>query len=275
MRAVGDRQLSVPAGQSSSQGSAATPLPLAGVVGERPERGFGGGIPAAQGGGELDPDAHAELQGGERPTTLVIACGALAKELVAVIRRNGWTHMAVTCLPAILHNRPEKITDAVRAKIRKNRRKFTNILCLYGDCGTGGALDAMLAEEGIERIEGAHCYAFYAGLGDFDAMMEEEPGTFFLTDYLVRFFDRLIVEGLGLDRFPQLMHEYFGNYRRIIWLAQMPDADLEARARAAADRLGLPLEIRRTGFDGMHAFLARQADLGAHRDGDAHHSLLA
>ncbi|MBV9219585.1 MAG: DUF1638 domain-containing protein, partial [Methylobacteriaceae bacterium] len=103
----------------------------------------------------------------------------------------------------------------------------------------------------------------------------EEPGTFFLTDYLVRFFDRLIVEGLGLDRFPQLMLEYFGNYRRIIWLAQMPDAELEVRARAAAARLGLPLEIRRTGLGGMHAFFAGQADPGVHRDGDAHHSLLA
>jgi Protein of unknown function (DUF1638) len=131
-------------------------------------------------------------------------------------------------------------------------------LCLYGDCGTGGRLDEMLVQEGVERIEGAHCYAFYAGLDAFDLMMEEEIGTFFLTDYLVRFFDRLVMEGLGLDRHPELLADYFGNYAKVVWLAQAPDADLERRAEAAASLLGLPLEKRVTGLRGLEGFLARQ-----------------
>jgi hypothetical protein len=188
--------------------------------------------------------------------TLIIACGALAKELLAVIRLNGLTQLTITCLPAILHNRPERITEAVRGRIRANRHRYSRILCLYGDCGTGGQLDAMLAEEGVERIEGAHCYAFYAGLPEFERMMEEEIGTFFLTDYLVRFFDRVIMEGLGLNRHPELLGDYFGHYRRVVWLAQAPDADLEARANAASAKLGLPLETRVTGLAGLERFLA-------------------
>lgn len=210
-----------------------------------------------------DPDEGFEAQSrpGTKatPDTLVIACGALAKELLTAISLNNWSHLAVTCLPAILHNRPERITEAVRRKIRANRRRYRRILCLYGDCGTGGKLDEMLSEEGVERIEGAHCYAFYAGLDSFDAMMEEEIGTFFLTDYLVRFFDRLVIEGLGLDRHPELLGDYFGNYKRLVWLAQAPDADLEARALAAAVRLGLPLERRVTGLSGLEGFLSQNA----------------
>jgi hypothetical protein len=210
--------------------------------------------------GAADPDGEFEATSHSRSKavadTLVIACGALARELIAVIRLNDWSHLSVTCLPAILHNRPERITQAVLGKIRANRGRYRRILCLYGDCGTGGRLDEMLAEEGVERIEGAHCYAFYAGLAEFDAMMEEEVGTFFLTDYLVRFFDRLVMEGLGLTRHPELLADYFGNYRRVVWLAQAPDADLEARALAAAAKLGLPLERRFTGFSGLQGFLA-------------------
>lgn len=187
--------------------------------------------------------------------TLIIACGALAKELLAAIRLNRWTHLAVTCLPAILHNNPERITEAVRDKIRANRHRFHRILCLYGDCGTGGVLDQMLAREGVERIEGAHCYAFYAGLNEFESMMEEEVGTFFLTDYLVRFFDRLVWEGLGLDRHQELLADYFGHYKRIVWLTQAPEAELRKRAEAAAKRLGLPLVKRHTGLKGIEEFL--------------------
>jgi hypothetical protein len=194
-----------------------------------------------------------------RSDTLVIACGALARELLAAIRLNGWTHLAVTCLPAILHNRPERITEAVRGKIRANRHRYRRILCLYGDCGTGGALDQMLAKEGVKRIEGAHCYAFYAGLDAFDSMMQEEIGTFFLTDYLVRFFDRLVWEGLGLDRHPELMGDYFGHYRRVVWLTQAADAALRKKAQAAAKRLGLPLVERFTGLTGLEEFLGSAA----------------
>jgi hypothetical protein len=209
-----------------------------------------------------DPDAGFDAPPSswstDKPDTLVIACGALAKELLAAIRLNRWSHLSVTCLPAILHNRPERITEAVRGKIRANRTRYRRILCLYGDCGTGGRLDEMLVQEGVERIEGAHCYAFYAGLDAFDQMMEEEIGTFFLTDYLVRFFDRLVMEGLGLDRHPELLADYFGNYAKVVWLAQAPDADLERRAEAAASLLGLPLEKRVTGLRGLEGFLARQ-----------------
>jgi hypothetical protein len=212
-----------------------------------------------------DPDREFEAaspaRSGAEADTLIIACGALAKELVTLIRLNRWTRLAVTCLPASLHNRPERITEAVRSKIEANRGRYRRILCLYGDCGTGGRLDEMLAEEGVERIAGAHCYAFYAGIGEFEAMMEEEIGTFFLTDYLVRFFDRLVMEGLGLDRHPELRTDYFGHYRRVVWLAQAPDADLEARAKAAAAKLHLPLETRMTGLFGLESFLAARPQI--------------
>jgi hypothetical protein len=189
--------------------------------------------------------------------TLVIACGALARELLAVKALNRLGHLDVTCLPAILHNRPHEITPAVRRKIRSARKTHDRILCLYGDCGTGGELDRMLAEEGVERIEGAHCYAFYAGLPAFEAMMEEEIGSFFLTDYLARHFERLVWQGLGLDRHPHLRDDYFRHYARVVHLAQVEDAAVSAKARAAAERLALPLETRFTGYGLMPDFLSR------------------
>jgi hypothetical protein len=187
---------------------------------------------------------------------LVIACGALARELLAVMEANGWSHLDVTCLPAILHNRPQEIPEAVRRKIRRARGRYAEILCLYGDCGTGGLLDRMLAEEGVERIDGPHCYSFYAGAADFDALMEAEVGTFFLTDYLVRHFDRLVWRGLGLDRHPELLPDYFRHYRRVVYLAQAPSDALRVKAEDAARRLGLPLELRTTGLGGLTRFLA-------------------
>lgn len=180
----------------------------------------------------------------------------------------------VTCLPAILHNRPWEIPERVRAKIRRARGRYDHILVLYADCGTGGTLDAVLEEEGVERIEGAHCYQFYAGAADFKALAEAEPGTFFLTDYLVRHFDRLIIHGLGLDRYPQLLSEYFGNYRKLVHLAQIEDAGLKARAEAAAKRLGLAFEYRFTGMRGIEVFLETAASLDED-DGDADRRLLA
>ena len=198
--------------------------------------------------------------------TLVIACGALAREIVAVKEANGLDHLDVTCLPAIWHNRPEKIPEGVRRTIRANRAKYDEILCLYGDCGTGGLLDTVLAEEGVERIEGPHCYAFYAGDDVFDALAEEEPGTFYLTDYLVRHFDRLMIKGLGLDRYPQLLEVYFGQYVRVVYLAQTEDPALEVRAQSAARRLGLAYEKRATGLDGLSRFLsARTGVPGAYK----------
>ena len=191
--------------------------------------------------------------------TLVIACGALARELVQVIDANHLPHISVTCLPAILHNQPQHIPAAVRRKIRAARGKFDDILCLYGDCGTGGELDRVLAEEGVERIPGAHCYEFFAGAQNFAALMQEEVGSFFLTDYLVRHFDRLIVKGLGLDRFPQLRDDYFRHYTRVVYLAQVEHAALTAKAEAAAARLGLAFEMRITGYGGLAPFLTGAA----------------
>lgn len=204
------------------------------------------------------------------PSTLVIACGALAREVVSLIQTHGWSRMVVSCLPAHLHNRPGKIPEAVRSKIREAKGAYDRILVLYGDCGTGGRLDAVLAEEGVERIPGAHCYEFYAGATAFAALTDAEPGTFFLTDYLVRHFDRLIIEGLGLDRYPQLLPDYFGNYRTLVHLAQVDDPALDDKARAAAKRLGLAHQRRLTGMVGLSAFL--RPDAGGNRgnkDGDA------
>jgi Protein of unknown function (DUF1638) len=184
---------------------------------------------------------------------LVIACGALAREVLAL----NLGHIDVACLPAQLHNHPKQIPGAMRAKIRANRESYDEILCLYGDCGTGGELDRVLAEERVSRIEGAHCYAFYAGEEAFAALAEEEPGTFYLTDFLARHFDALVIRGLALDRFPELRDDYFGNYRRVVHLAQFEDADLETKAKAAADRLGLAYERRFTGLDGIRRFLDR------------------
>ena len=207
------------------------------------------------------------------PKTLLIACGALAREIMTLFRAHGWDHMAITCLPANLHNRPEKIPEAVRAKIRSGRRRFDQIYVVYGDCGTGGALDAVLEEEGVERIQGPHCYEFYSGATDFTALMEVEPGTFFLTDYLVRHFDRLIIKGLGLDRFPQLLPDYFGNYTRLVYLAQTDDPALRSKAEKSAARLGLRFEYRFTGLKGLADFLDRAALEEDH--GQAEHRLLA
>jgi hypothetical protein len=192
------------------------------------------------------------------PQTLLIGCGALAREVLALIELNGWRHMKLACLPAKLHNRPERIPAAVRAKIRAGRRRYERILVLYGDCGTGGELDRVLAEEGVERIEGPHCYAFYRGIDRFLAEAEAEPGCFYLTDYLVRHFERLVIEGLGLDRHPELLPLYFGNYTKLVYLAQTTDSGLEQAAKAAALRLGLAYEHRATGFGGLAEFL-RQA----------------
>ena len=191
------------------------------------------------------------------PRTLLIACGALAREVLALVALNGWSHLELTCLPAKLHNRPERIPAAVRRKIRAGRRTHERILVLYGDCGTGGLLDAVLAEEGVERIPGPHCYAFFRGIDAFLAEADAEPGCFYLTDYLVRHFDRLVIEGLGLDRHPELLPLYFGNYTRLVYLAQTPDAGLERKAKAAALRLGLAFEQRTTGYGGLDDFLRR------------------
>ena len=190
---------------------------------------------------------------------LLIACGALAREIVDLIEANRWTAFDVQCLPAKWHNTPEKIVPGVREKIRAGRARYRSIYVLYGDCGTGGLLDAMLAEEGVERIDGPHCYAFFSGNPAFAARADEDVTSFFLTDYLARHFDKLIWAGLGMDKHPELLPLYFGNYTKIVYLAQTRDEDLAKRAMAAAKRLGLQYEYRYTGYGELAAELGGRA----------------
>jgi hypothetical protein len=156
----------------------------------------------------------------------------------------------LTCLPAELHNRPERIPDAVAARLRARGGDYDLVFVAYADCGTGGLLDRMLERDfdGVERIPGAHCYEFYAGAAAYAALQDEELGTFYLTDFLARQFETIVLAGLGLDRHPELLPDYFGSYRRLVYLAQTDDPDLTAKARAAADRLGLDFERRPTGY---------------------------
>jgi len=187
---------------------------------------------------------------------LIIACGALAHEITALRRANCWDDLTVQCLPAELHNRPERIPAAVRALIQESRDRYRSIFVAYADCGTGGRLDAVLAEEGVERIPGAHCYEFFATSPVFAQLAEAEPGTFYLTDFLLRHFERLVIRGLGLDRHPELFPSYFGNYRKLVYLAQAPAADSEDAARAIAARMGLAFEYRRTGYGTLQTQLS-------------------
>jgi len=181
-------------------------------------------------------------------TVLILACGALAGELTQLIRLNGWANVSVACLPAELHDTPRKIPDAIRKKIEVNRLRFDTIFAAYADCGTGGQLDRLLLKYGIERLPGAHCYEFFAGSAAFSRLSAGEPGTFYLTDFLVRHFDRLVYRGLGLDRHPELKAEYFSNYRRLVHLAQTDDEDVRQKAEEHAERLGLAYEHHYTGL---------------------------
>ena len=190
---------------------------------------------------------------------LLIACGALAHEIMAVLRFNGLPGVDVQCLPAKLHNAPQLIPGAVRAKIHEERQHFERIFVLYGDCGTGGLLDEVLAEEGVERIAGAHCYEFFAGTPAFNELAEEEAGSFYLTDFLARHFERLIMQGLGINRHPELLPLYFGNYRRLVYLAQTDSPVLRAKAKHAAERLGLAYEYRFTGYGDLQSAVSAAA----------------
>ena len=170
---------------------------------------------------------------------LLIACGALAKELVGLQRSNDWSFLKIQCLPAELHNTPEEIPRAVEEAIQINKSNFQHIFIAYADCGTGGILDKVIQKHGVQRIPGAHCYEFFSGKPVFDKLSNEEIGTFYLTDFLVRHFDRLVVQSLGLDRHPELRDMYFGNYRRLVYLAQKKSDELSRMAQAHAELLGL------------------------------------
>jgi hypothetical protein len=191
------------------------------------------------------------------PRVVVIGCGALARELLALTR--DLPAVKVEAVDARLHMRPALIADAVMAKAAKVRARYgqdVRIFVAYADCGTNGALDAVLEGQGIERIPGAHCYEFYAGSAAYAALQEEELGTFYLTDFLARQFESLVLVGLGLDRHPELLPDYFGSYTRLVYLAQTDDPALEAKARAAADRLGLTFERRDTGYGELAPVIA-------------------
>lgn len=190
------------------------------------------------------------------PSLLVVACGALAREILDLVRLNRWDHVTVECLPARLHNRPEQIPGAVADRLDAVRGRYDRVLVGYADCGTGGLLDDVLSARGVERLPGAHCYEFYATAPDFAALHDAEPGTFYLTDYLARHFDRLVWGHLGLDRHPELFDAYFGNYTRLVYLSQAPSEELVAAAARAADRLGLRFEHRPVGYGGLETSLA-------------------
>lgn len=193
------------------------------------------------------------------PSLLVLACGALAREITDLVRLNGWSHVTVECLPARLHNRPEQIPGAVAERLDGAAARYDRILVGYGDCGTGGLLDDVLAARGVERFPGAHCYEFYATTPLFTRLHDAEPGTFYLTDFLARHFDRLVWRHLGLDRHPELRDAYFGNYSRIVYLSQARSEELVAAAEQAANRLGLRFEHRAVGYGDLEASLTAAA----------------
>jgi len=196
----------------------------------------------------------------EAPRDLIVTCGALARDILALVAANGFSHLDVRALPALLHNRPERIPEAVRTAIREGRRTHRRIFVAYADCGTGGLLDRVLEQEGAARLPGAHCYAVYSGVEAFAARAEADMRAFFLTDFLVRQFDTLVIEGLGLDRHPELRDAYFGAYESVVYLAQTRDPRLREAAASAAARLGLPLEIRDVGLGDLAPALAAFAE---------------
>jgi len=200
---------------------------------------------------------------------LVIACGALARELVRVKNLNHWDHVDIQCLPAELHNHPQNIPQAVREKIRDNRAHYEKLFVAYSDCGTGGLLDKMLREENVERLPGAHCYEMFAGKDKFRDLHESEPGTFYLTDFLATHFDRLVIHGLSLDKYPELKDQFFGNYKKLVYLSQKEDAGVEKKAQAAAQYLGVSYEKVVTG----DRFL--ESELQVRLAGDAVHAVAA
>src|SRR3954447_11425747 len=189
-----------------------------------------------------------------RADVAVIACGAIAQPCADVVARHGWS-VDVHPLPPLLHNRPDKIAGAVKRLATELSSRYRTIAVGYADCGTYGALDEVCARLGLRRLAGLHCYDLYAGADRMREMFEKEPGTYVLTDFLVRSFDRTVVAELGIDRHPELREDYFGNYTRVVWLRQSQDPSLEPLARSAADRLGLPLAIVDTGTDRLESAL--------------------
>lgn len=190
---------------------------------------------------------------------LVLACGALAREIQQLKLLNAWEHLKIKCLEADLHNRPERIPERIRAEIQRYRAQYAQIFVAYADCGTGGLLDRVLESEGVERLPGAHCYATFAGQQPFAELAEAELGSFYLTDFLARHFERLVIKGMQLDKHPELLPLYFNHYTHLVYLAQTSNPDLLAKAQAAAEYLQLKFKLVPTGYGELATELARIA----------------
>jgi hypothetical protein len=197
-----------------------------------------------------------DARGSDPARVLVLACGALAREILALFKINKWDHMDLTCLPAKWHMTPDLITDGVEDVVRKHRGDYDQIFVAYADCGTGGLLEAKCAELGVEMIAGPHCYSFFEGNDVFAATAEDEITAFYLTDFLVSVFDSFFWKPMGLDRHPELLEMYFGNYENVVYQAQTENAELTAKARDCAARMGLRFERRFTGYGDLQTALA-------------------
>ena len=188
--------------------------------------------------------------------TLLIACGALAHEIIALNKANQWDCFTVECIPAKIHWSPQKIPAAVQQKITESRARFDNIYVLFGDCGTAGDLDKVLEKEGVERIDGPHCFSFLAGNDYFEKRSEGDGvSAFYLTDFMVKHFDKFFWENLWLDKHPELLSMYFGNYTKAIYTAQVKDPKLESDAQKIAEKLGLAYEYRYTGYGDLQNYM--------------------
>ena len=189
---------------------------------------------------------------------LIIACGALAQEIVQLQTLNGWNHLHLKCLDAELHNRPHLIAGKLREKIAQHRNEYNNIFVAYADCGSGGEIDRVLEDENIERLPGAHCYSFFAGEQRFKEISEQELGSFYLTDFLAKHFERLVIKGLKLDQHPELRDQYFGNYTRVVYLSQEDKPSVRSLAKNAALFLGLDFEHEHCGYGDLQTGLESQ-----------------
>lgn len=190
---------------------------------------------------------------------LLIACGALAHEILALKKNNGWDHLDLQCLPANLHLWPDRIPAAVETAVTQHRADYDDIFIVYADCGTGGLLQQKCKDLGVDMVEGPHCYSFFEGNAVFAEKAETEFTAFYLTDFLVRQFDAFVWRPMGLDRHPELREMYFGNYTKLVYQAQLDDPALDAKARDCAARLGLAYERRLTGYGDLATSLARVA----------------
>ena len=182
---------------------------------------------------------------------LIIGCGAIAHEVKEIIRLNNWDNIRLQCLNADLHNTPKILPKKIKEAIDSNLNDYSKIFLAYADCGTGGLIDLILKDYDIERLDGAHCYEFYSGSSVFKELSEKEIGTFYLTDFLVKNFDRLVIDGLGIQKYPSLKEDYFKNYKNVVYLAQKQDNVLESKARECADYLNLEFSTLFTGLNNL------------------------